>query len=257
MSSTIPARRVPAEGWLARAVSAEWAKLRSVRSTLWCLLGSLPLMVLWVGITGVALRAQLTAGREGVAAVPAHHLSAEGLIYLAQFAFVALAALSTAGEYATGTIRATLLWVPVRHRMVIAKGLALTPVFFTAGFLASLVGSAVAATAVGSAGLPTDWLAAIGSAAAAGTYLTAVAFITVAIAAAIRSVAGTLTAAFCLLTLLPLALAAGGGPAGWLPGTAGLDLMTGASPLLAVITMAAWTAAALAAAAALLKSRDA
>lgn len=102
----------------------------------------------------------------------------------------------------------------------------------------------------------TDWLAALGSAAAAGTYLTAVAFITVCLAAVVRSVAGTLTTAFCLLALLPLALAAGGAPAGWLPGTAGLGLMTDASPVLALLVLAVWTIASLAGASSLLKSRD-
>jgi ABC-2 type transport system permease protein len=47
-------------------------------------------------------------------AMSAREISIGGAFYLSQFAVLAVATMSVTGEYASGSIRSTLQWVPVR-----------------------------------------------------------------------------------------------------------------------------------------------
>ena len=104
---------------LGRIMAAEWTKIRSVRSSVWCLLLTLvlciglPLLLAW------AVVAQPDRPGEGFQAAS---FSMSGL-FLGQLVVGSLGVLVVTAEYSTGTIRATLGAVPQRLRMLLGKTL--------------------------------------------------------------------------------------------------------------------------------------
>jgi ABC-type transport system involved in multi-copper enzyme maturation permease subunit len=103
---------------------SEWIKLRSVRSTWWCL-GTAALLVPTFG-----LLTALTTDAVEAAALPKAWLVAEDgfdplgplqAVLLAQFAFGVLGVLAITSEHSTGLIRSSLVAVPQRRRLLAAK----------------------------------------------------------------------------------------------------------------------------------------
>ncbi|WP_433169075.1 ABC transporter permease [Kribbella sp. CA-247076] len=182
-----------------------------------------------------------------------------------QVVVAAFALLPVTSEYATGSIRSTLQWTPVRRNVVLAKAVVLAPVLFVYG----LVLAAVAAVSGGvMAGRWADWDAGllVTDLLSVAFYLTLAGLFSLGIAWIIRSTAGTLTAAFLLLMVLPLMLGQSGlRPLVWtaalLPGGAGQNFLSGTtdpiSPTLSVLVLLAWVAAALYAGTRTLTHRDA
>src|SRR5215467_1986161 len=123
-------------------LAAEWTKIRSVRSTVWTLV---IFAVVSLGLTGLlswlTIRA-LDSGQAGqgtgggIAADPVNFILGTGL-GLGQLAICVLGVLVITSEYSSGTIRASLLAVPRRYPVMLAKGLV-----FAA--LVIIVGEAVA-----------------------------------------------------------------------------------------------------------------
>ena len=103
----------------ARVAASEWTKLHSLRSSRITMLVALGLvvglgvLVPWLSVTDW----QPGTSTEGYPAVE----RSLGGIYLAQLAFGVLGAMAVTGEYATGTIRATLAAVPKRLPVLWAK----------------------------------------------------------------------------------------------------------------------------------------
>lgn len=104
-------------------VRSERLKLRSVRSTWWCL-GTAAVLVPVFG----ALTASSVDPAEA-SALPEAWLAEDGFdpleplasVLLAQFAFGVLGVLTVTSEYSTGQIRTSLLAVPQRRRLLAAK----------------------------------------------------------------------------------------------------------------------------------------
>ena len=101
-----------------RVVRAEWAKLRALRSTWWCALIAVVLIVgLGAAIAGSGAPYKISAVNSAAGGVS---VSLLGLVFT-QLVVGVLGVLAFSGEYATGMIRATLAVVPARLPVLWAK----------------------------------------------------------------------------------------------------------------------------------------
>ncbi|MER5408041.1 ABC transporter permease [Streptomyces sp. NPDC002769] len=123
---------------LGHALTSEWTKIRSVRSTLWTL-GIFLLLVIGIGFL-VAAQTRDTDFGDVPYTIPAFF----GLI-LGQICLITLGVLVVSSEYGTGMIRTTFTASPQRHRVLAAKLI----IFFAVAFAAS-------AFAIGLVGLITS-----------------------------------------------------------------------------------------------------
>jgi ABC-2 type transport system permease protein len=253
-------------GGLPGAVSAEWIKAWTVRSTWWSLAAG--------GFLMAAAAAQLAiytvnangnadpADDKGVVTVGSIAIQA---VDLAQFGLIALAMLLITAEYATGAIRTTLQWVPRRTVMLLAKTTVSAVVGGLGGAVMAAIGSVVAAPLVGRWGsfAMFGWAEDI---LAIGCYLSLISVFTLGIGTALRSAVGTLTVVFLILTVVPVSLQASDFKvaeriAEYLPGVAGAAFMRGDDhaypPAVGLLVLAGWAAAALAGGLVMLRRRDA
>ena len=283
-----PARRTGFAGLLL----SEWTKIRSVRSTAWTLL---IFVVVSLGLTGLLTWLtlhSLNTGRNGardsgILTDPVNFILGTGL-GLGQLAICVLGALVITSEYSSGTIRASLLAVPRRYPVMLAKALVFAVLVFIIGEIVafcsffigavlvngqtytlhgSVAGHAVTAHRTLSVSLsqPGVLRAVFGS----GLYLTVLGLFALAIGSLIRHTAGAITAVIgMVLVIFPLA---GLLPDSWgahvhayLPTIAG-QLITQDKPTAGQLlstwqgfgVFCAWTALLLAAAIFLLQRRDA
>ncbi|OKI01300.1 hypothetical protein A6A06_21140 [Streptomyces sp. CB02923] len=211
-------------------MAAEWTKLWTVRSTWVALASTAALIIAYTVIAGSAARS--ARGDGAVGGLPTSPLDnlGTGVAFMGQFGILALATMVIATEYSTGSIRSTLLWIPVRWRMLLAKCLVLFPVLFLTGVVLTPIGLGTAVASLGDAAQPVAAGDAVGQAFAVGGYLGAVGVIVVGIGAAVRSVAGTLTVGFLLMLVLPMTMQSTSveflsKAADYLPGPAGMNLM--------------------------------
>ncbi|WP_262851072.1 ABC transporter permease subunit [Mumia quercus] len=117
-------------------LSAEWIKLRSVRSTWWTLAA---LVGLGAGLTVAVCwgNAEWLASAE--ADEPPGAFLTWGMM-IAQVTAIVLGVLAVTSEYGTGMIRATFAAVPRRGRVFAAKALLVAVLLFVTGTLTALVG---------------------------------------------------------------------------------------------------------------------
>ncbi|MEU9800370.1 ABC transporter permease [Streptomyces sp. NPDC051000] len=253
-----PTTRVGAGGFIG-ALAAEWTKTWSVRAPYICLTAG-------AAATGVFTFYYASIARiNDVPLQPVGNAPVTSLL-LVQFAIVVLAMTAVTSEYATSSVRASLLWVPVRHRMHLAKTVMAAAVAAVAGILYGVSGIAVAWT-------PFRGHATFDPAKAAvqvltmALYCAAVAVLTVGVAFALRASAGVLTVVFVLLSAIPSVLTGLGGEVlltinDYLPQTAGTHLMRGEPgapypPAVAALILLSWALAAHLAGRAVLRGRDA
>jgi ABC-2 type transport system permease protein len=197
-TTTLTAHRAEAAGvgrprLLGRAVSAEWTKLRSVRSTYGSLLAA---VVVTVGIAALAAWAITTDDQPNPA--PATQLAAVGAS-VGQFGLVALAALAITGEFATGSIRTTLAATPARWAVLVAKAAVVGAVTFPAGLVATALATLTASAILG---IGTDGIGAVSARSAVALALTSL--LVVGLGAVLRSAAGTITTAVAVLFAPPI-----------------------------------------------------
>ncbi|SDN65356.1 ABC-type transport system involved in multi-copper enzyme maturation, permease component [Streptomyces sp. cf386] len=125
---------------LGHALSSEWTKIRSVRSTMWTL-GVFVLLVVGIGLGAAALVAansdEASLGRENPLA-----FGSFGLL-LGTMCIITLGVLTTASEYGTGMIRTTMTACPTRGRVLTAKAI----VFFAVAFVVTLSSAVLVALA--------------------------------------------------------------------------------------------------------------
>jgi ABC-type transport system involved in multi-copper enzyme maturation permease subunit len=193
-----------------RLLLTEWTKIRSVRSTLWTLI---IFAVVSIGLTALltwlTIRA-FNAGRADarstqVAADPVGFILGTGL-GLGQLAICVLGALVITAEYSSGTIRATLLAVPRRIPILIAKCVVFAALVFVVAEIVSFACFFLGAALVHSRfhvslSQPGVTRAVIGS----GLYLTVLGLFALAIGSLIRHTAGAITTVIGLvLVILPL-----------------------------------------------------
>jgi ABC-2 type transport system permease protein len=187
-----------------RVIRSEWTKLRSLPSTVWCLLATFTLVV-GIGLAYASLR---------VARPPADPSSFDPAsislagVQLAQFAVGVLGVLFITGEYATGSIRVSLAAVPRRLTVLWAKtvtfALATLVISVPAVLAAFLAGQSILAgknldTSLGATGV---LRAVLGSA----LFLTAVGLFGLGLGALLRHTAGGISALFGLLFVPQLLL---------------------------------------------------
>jgi ABC-2 type transport system permease protein len=251
-----------------RVLASEWIKMRSLRSTILTLAAAVLAMVLLAWLVGWATNAHWSSmhpdERAGFNAIDR---SLAG-VNLAQLAIGVLGVLLVTGEYATGMIRATFAAAPRRLPVLWATAGLYAAVTFAlmlvSAFLAFVIGQHFLAVHGTTLGAPHAWRAIIGSAG----YLTLIGVLAVAFGSLIRSTAGGIASLFGLLLVLP-----GVGqllPASWqahtlpyLPSNAGSSMFSAhtdpsaLTPGTGLLVLCIWVAVALAAAAVLLRRRDA
>ena len=185
----------------ADVLRSEWTKLRSVRSTFWALTVT---VVLGVGL-GAAVSAAAAHGyaKSSVSDKLSWDPTAVSLdgIAIASLAIAVLGVLFISSEYSSGMIRASLIAVPKRGKLLAAKSLVFAAVTFVVGeatsFGAFFVGQALISghaphAALGDAGVAR---AVIG----AGLVLTALAVLSVAVGALLRHPAAAIAAMVAVL----------------------------------------------------------
>jgi ABC-2 type transport system permease protein len=243
---------------LTGAVAAEWTKVWSVWSS-WLILVTAP------GLMGIfCVYYGGSAAFNEARVQPVGNAPTTAMIVV-QFAVAALAIQMVSSEYATGSIRTTLLWVPRRGRLLLAKALPAAAVSFVVGVLNGALGVAVAwVTFAGHASFDAGKVAL--EVLLIGVYSALVAVFAVGAAAAVRSAAGALTVVFTVFGGLPTGLlVAGAEPMttlyDYVPSTAGLHFMQGHSepypPLVGLAIVVLWVAAGYVAGLVVLRRRDA
>ncbi|MCF3104681.1 ABC transporter permease [Streptomyces roseoverticillatus] len=128
--SPIPVRKAT----LMDAVTAEWTKIRSVRSTVW----TLSVMVAIVVGIGLLIALAVNASdstMNGTTPLAAGFFS----LMLGMICVITLGVLTISTEYGTGMIRTTLTACPDRARVLAAKAI----VFFALAFVVTLVSTVV------------------------------------------------------------------------------------------------------------------
>lgn len=251
-----------------RVLSSEWLKMRSLRSTGLTLLAGLVAMIAIGWIVGWATNAHWSTmdPRELATFSPIDNSLAG--YHLAQLAVGVLGVLLISGEYATGMIRATFAAVPHRLPVLWAKSLLYAAVTFAVMLVAAFAAFLGGQQFLSSHGTTLSAGHAVQSIVGVAGYLTLIGVFAVALGFMIRSTAGGIATLFGLLLVLP-----GIGqvlPTSWqrhtlpyLPSNAGASIFSihtdpgslSAGPGLLVLCL--WVAAALAAAAVLVKRRDA
>jgi ABC-2 type transport system permease protein len=250
---------------------AEWTKLRTEPGTAWILALICLLTVAVSGATAAVTRCGAGTG----CSVDPTRVSLTG-IEVGQAVVAVLAVLVISAEYSTGMIRTTFAAMPRRWTVLVAKAAVLTGLVLAVSLVtvaASLLvgrlllaGNGVSAAHVSLAYEPTV-RAAVGSV----LYLVLIGLLTLGVATIVRDSAAATGAALGILYVPPVvALFLGSDPAWqrWVerytPTNAGLTILntTGLrgeviGPWAGLGVLAAWAAAALLAAAVLLRRRDA
>jgi ABC-2 type transport system permease protein len=187
-----------------RVIRAEWTKLRALRSTRWCTLTAVVLIVgLGALVAGSGTAYHVTAGNTAAAGISTALLG----VLFAQLVIGVVAVLAFSGEYGTGMIRATLAVVPARlpvlwAKLIVLVGLVL-PVTLLCAFADFFAATAIESSRGGSAITLTDpgvLRTVIGS----SLYLTVVAVIGLALGALLRKTAAGLSVFAALFFVIPI-----------------------------------------------------
>jgi ABC-2 type transport system permease protein len=256
-------------------VDSEWIKLRTLRSTWWCL-------GLWL-LMSAALSALVAVTLAGDPDYWTEGSNPAGLEYAwlgLPLAYVTMAAavvvplmavIAMTSEYTGGVIRSTLVVAPRRIGLLAAKAVVVSLLVAVATLVVVGASGGVSGAIFGSAGVPVAFDGtALRMAAGAMVFCVAMALLALGLGAALRSTAGGITASLGVLLGLPMAVNMMEGMASWvkdiqdvLPlrvgqnlfatSTADLPFSLGAS----VAILAAWVGVALLAGGLVLRNRDA
>jgi hypothetical protein len=188
-----------------RVLISEWIKFRSLRST-WFSLGAAVLISIGLGILFSALRGHDVHTHHDIGEFfDSTQTSLRG-IHLAQLAFGVLGVLLITGEYATGLIKATLVAVPRRLPVPVAKAVVFAVVSYVLATLMCLIaflgGQAVLhgyhlGVSLGDPGT-------VRAIFAGGFYLTAVGLLGLGFGFLVRNTGGAIAALFGTVLVLPL-----------------------------------------------------
>ncbi|WP_242910416.1 ABC transporter permease [Actinomadura terrae] len=195
---------------MTRALRAEWTKLRTLPSTGWLLAALAAVTVLGgAALTGAVDTSHCPSPAGCAEDTPRLALSG---VRVAQVAAVVLGALAVGGEYATGTIGATLTAVPRRATVLAAKAAVVSGAVAASGAVGVLGAVAAARLILPRNGFtpeqgypllsPADGATAR---AALGTvlYLVLTALLALGVGAALRDSAAAITAVLALLWIVP------------------------------------------------------
>ena len=184
---------------------SEWTKLRSVRSTFWALAVTVVLGVgLGAVISAAAARGYAKFSVSGKLSWDPTGVSQAG-VAIASLAIVVLGVLCISSEYSSGMIRASLIAVPKRGRVLAAKSLVFAGVTFVVGevtcFTAFFAGQALISGHAPHAALGDPGVAR--AVAGGGLYLAALAVLSVAAGTLLRHPAAAIAAMIAVLLVLP------------------------------------------------------
>jgi ABC-2 type transport system permease protein len=251
-----------------RVLRSEWIKLRSLRSTALTLAAALGTLVVAGCLAGWATNHYWATSRpDQIAGFNPIDSTLVGY-NLAQLAVGVLGVLLITGEYATGMTRATFAAVPRRLPVLWAKAAVFAVVTFVLMLAAALAAFLGGQQLLGTHGTTLSADGAVHSIVGVAGYLTLIGMLAVALGFIIRSTAGGIATLFALLLVLPgLGLLL---PASWqhhvlpyLPSNAGSSMLSdrvaadGLSAADGVLVLVAWVVVAMAAAALLIRRRDA
>jgi ABC-2 type transport system permease protein len=187
-----------------RVVRAEWTKLRALRSTWWCTLVAVVLIV-GVGalVAGSGTAYHVLPGNTAAAGISASLLG----VLIAQLVIGVVAVLSFSGEYGTGMIRATLAVVPSRlpvlwAKLIVLVGLVL-PVSMLCAFVDFFAATAIESARGGSAISLTD-PGVLRTVVGSSLYLTVVVIIGLALGALLRKTAAGLSVFAAVFFVIPI-----------------------------------------------------
>ncbi|WP_320064752.1 ABC transporter permease [Micromonospora sp. RTGN7] len=252
----------PPPGPLAGAVAAEWTKLWSVRSTWWTMLSAVLLTAATAGQLAIYAANANTDDDPGVVTVGSIVIDS---LELTQYVVLALGLLAVTVEFGTGTLRTTLRCTPSRGRVLLAKAVVIAAVTFVLGLVLGGVGVLVAAPVLGEGGAA-PLGGTLRDVTASAAYLALVGVLALGLGAVLRSPVLTLIVLLAGLMIVPLSLQEPGIAvltriADGFPGVAGGHFLAGDTgpypPVVGLLLLAAWAAAALAAGRAALRHRDA
>jgi len=285
--TTTAALKAPTTGRTAvtfpRVVRSEWIKLRTLRSSMWCLA---LVLLLTIGF-GLLLAATVNAPEHGAMPADAQRQLVVQVATLGvnftQLVVAVLGVLVISGEYTTGMIRSTFAAVPTRLPALFAKLLVMVVVTFVVGLVAIVVTAVVTAPILDGKGVhfhlfDSDvMLALLGGAG----YLALIAALAFGVGAILRNSAGGIASALGLILVVPAILSIISritnaiwiqNVAAFLPSSAGEKMFalahSGAAPSAAsdvitltggsgLLVLVAWVVVFLAIAAVLVKRRDA
>jgi ABC-2 type transport system permease protein len=191
-----------------RVVRAEWTKLLALRSTRWCGLSAVVLIVgLGAAIAGSGTPYKVSAGNSAVTGVSASLLG----VLFAQLVVGVVGVLAFSGEYGTGMIRATLAVVPSRlpvlwAKLIVLAGLVL-PVTLLCAVVDFFAATAIESSRGGSVISLTD-PGVLRTVAGSSLYLTAVVAIGLALGALLRKTAAGLSVFAAVFFVVPIVVAA-------------------------------------------------
>jgi ABC-2 type transport system permease protein len=190
-----------------RVVRSEWTKLRALRSTWWCGLLAVVLIVgLGAAIAGSGAPYKISVGNSAAGGVT---ISLAGIV-IAQLVLGVLGVLLFSGEYATGMIRATLAVVPSRLPVLWAKLIVLVGLVLPLSLLAAVaeffVATGIESSRGGSAISLTD-PGVLREVVGAAMYLAAVAVIGLALGALLRRTAAGLSVFAAVFFVVPIVTA--------------------------------------------------
>jgi hypothetical protein len=264
---TAQSARTPMPSLATRALdllASEWIKFRSVRSTYWTLL-----VAVVTPIAASTLVAFAFAHAPAAAGPPPDPLVPEILsLEYAVIAVSVLGVLAFSAEYSTGLIRTTFAAAPRRRAVLAAKAVVLGTVTLVAGELVAFVSFFLAQAILSGhhRGVSLSRPGVPGAVLAGGLVLCVCALLGLALGAIIRHTAGGIAATIAVIALPGiLALL----PAPWSGRLGRFTLLEAVrqvavlhpaanlfSPVLSLLVLLAWPAAALAVAAILITRRD-
>ncbi|MFE7139632.1 ABC transporter permease [Streptomyces sp. NPDC057644] len=251
--------RAASGGGFVGAFTSEWTKLWTIRTPYVCLLAGLVVTAVFTFYYGSIARINDKPVQ------PVGNASVSSVV-LTQFALVILAMTLVTSEYSTGSVRTSLLWVPVRPRVQLAKALLSALVGFVTAVAWAVLGIALAwGPFQGHAEFELSKVAY--QTVAMGVYSALICVLTVGVAFVLRTAAGTVAVVFFVVTALPGMLVGLGGPVllavnAYMPQTVGGYFMLGdgKAPFpdaVSVLILLVWAVAAQGAGLLVLRRRDA
>jgi len=192
-----------------RLVRAEWIKLRSIRSTVWCYL------VLFVLSILMSVLPALVVNRSGTAVTGVDADSTVATIntisiHLTALVVAVLGVLIVSGEYGTGQIRSTFIADPRRLGATFAKALVLATTTFVISAASVWIGAFASAPILSSRHIDVNlghsavFLPILGG----SVYVTLVALLAFGIGTLVRATAGGIAITLGLLLVVPGILSA-------------------------------------------------
>ena len=184
---------------------SEWVKLWSLRSTMWTVIATVLVTLIFTALISWAIVANFDDPSFDKSTFDPTNSSLFGVVF-GQLAIAVLGALVITGEYSTGGIRTTFTSVPHRLKVVGAKFVAFGVVAVVTGvvtcFLAFYVGQLIYSSkdAEANIGDPHVLRAVVGG----GLYIAGSGMFGFALGTLLRKTAAAVTAAAALLFVLPL-----------------------------------------------------